>query len=74
MLDRLVHRGPDGHWIKADHAASFGMARLTIKSLLVAVLVSKNSALEFFKDVVRYRRSGVHAHNAGAGYFSSISL
>jgi asparagine synthase (glutamine-hydrolysing) len=33
MLDRLVHRGPDGHWIKADHAASFGMARLTIRGL-----------------------------------------
>lgn len=33
MLDRLVHRGPDGHWIKADHAATFGMARLTIRGL-----------------------------------------
>jgi asparagine synthase (glutamine-hydrolysing) len=33
MLDRLVHRGPDGHWIKADASASFGMARLTIRGL-----------------------------------------
>ena len=33
MLDRLVHRGPDGHWIKADDAATFGMARLTIRGL-----------------------------------------
>jgi asparagine synthase (glutamine-hydrolysing) len=33
MLDRLVHRGPDGHWIKADHSATFGMSRLTIRGL-----------------------------------------
>lgn len=33
MLDRLVHRGPDGHWIKADQTATFGMARLTIRGL-----------------------------------------
>ena len=33
MLDRLVHRGPDGHWIKADDTATFGMARLTIRGL-----------------------------------------
>jgi asparagine synthase (glutamine-hydrolysing) len=33
MLDRLVHRGPDGHWIKQDPAAVFGMARLTIRGL-----------------------------------------
>ena len=33
MLDRLVHRGPDGHWIKSDAAAIFGMARLTIRGL-----------------------------------------
>lgn len=33
MLDRLVHRGPDGHWIKADPSAVFGMARLTIRGL-----------------------------------------
>lgn len=33
MLSRLVHRGPDGHWLKADHAAQFGMARLTIRGL-----------------------------------------
>lgn len=33
MLDRLVHRGPDGHWIKQDSVAVFGMARLTIRGL-----------------------------------------
>lgn len=33
MLDRLVHRGPDGHWIKHDTSATFGMARLTIRGL-----------------------------------------
>lgn len=33
MLDRLVHRGPDGHWIKHDDFATFGMARLTIRGL-----------------------------------------
>ena len=33
MLDRLVHRGPDGHWIKSDESAVFGMARLTIRGL-----------------------------------------
>lgn len=33
MLDRLVHRGPDGHWIRQDPAAVFGMARLTIRGL-----------------------------------------
>jgi len=33
MLDRLVHRGPDGHWIKSDPSAVFGMARLTIRGL-----------------------------------------
>ncbi len=33
MLNRLVHRGPDGHWIKGDKAATFGMARLTIRGL-----------------------------------------
>ncbi len=33
MLDRLVHRGPDGHWIKHGTSATFGMARLTIRGL-----------------------------------------
>ena len=33
MLDRLVHRGPDGHWVKRDDRATFGMARLTIRGL-----------------------------------------
>ena len=33
MLDRLVHRGPDGHWVRSDALATFGMARLTIRGL-----------------------------------------
>ena len=33
MLDRLVHRGPDGHWVRSDAQATLGMARLTIRGL-----------------------------------------
>ena len=33
MLNQLVHRGPDGHWLKSDDRAEFGMARLTIRGL-----------------------------------------
>jgi asparagine synthase (glutamine-hydrolysing) len=33
MLQRLLHRGPDGEWIKGDDQAVFGMARLTIRGL-----------------------------------------
>jgi len=33
MLERLVHRGPDGSWLESDAKAAFGMARLTIRGL-----------------------------------------
>ena len=33
MLHRLLHRGPDGQWIRGDDHAIFGMARLTIRGL-----------------------------------------
>lgn len=33
MLQRLLHRGPDGQWIRGDDRAVFGMARLTIRGL-----------------------------------------
>ena len=33
MLDRLLHRGPDGRWVRGDSHAVFGMARLTIRGL-----------------------------------------
>ena len=33
IRERLVHRGPDGNWIKSDENAVFGMARLTIRGL-----------------------------------------
>jgi asparagine synthase (glutamine-hydrolysing) len=33
MLDRLLHRGPDGRWVRGDSRAIFGMARLTIRGL-----------------------------------------
>lgn len=33
MLQRLLHRGPDGQWIRGDKSAVFGMARLTIRGL-----------------------------------------
>ncbi len=33
MLQRLLHRGPDGQWMRGDERAVFGMARLTIRGL-----------------------------------------
>ena len=33
MLQRLLHRGPDGQWVRGDERAVFGMARLTIRGL-----------------------------------------
>lgn len=33
MLENLLHRGPDGEWIRGDRFARFGMARLMIRGL-----------------------------------------
>lgn len=33
MLSQLLHRGPDGEWVKGDAKARFGMARLMIRGL-----------------------------------------